>query len=400
MNRQNTAAHIQQHIPFSIFERNEPNVAKEIYKRLPRTMLVTNNLNLGLHLEAKTTGVRNRYIQINHQNLTKMMVFDVDNPITLYDWKYLDIPTPNIIIINPRNKHFHMVYLLSDQNFICRSENARLKDILIYQSIYRELCKRLQADSRYVQKIMKNPFHNYWNTKVIHEDTYTFEDFAKYIDLKSIANFESSPIRSDESLTRESEGRNCTVFERTRFYAYSCLKNFNFGASTEDSMNFYDAVFDYAKNLNNEFEIPLNDREIKSTVKSIVNWTLIHFGNASEKQDFEKKDIWGKKSRENSLRKRATRKQQNIKEAGKLKSEGKTIKEICSKLNRSQRMIEYYLKEYKKTLKKHNQTKQTLKQIQNSLIKRIHLQFVISDMIGLVESLFLFAFISLLLDSS
>ena len=80
-----------------------PSDFSEFYKRLPRTMLVTNNLNLGLHLEAKTIGVRNRYIQINHQNLTKMMVFDVDNPITLYDWKYLDIPTPNNINTHTNN---------------------------------------------------------------------------------------------------------------------------------------------------------------------------------------------------------------------------------------------------------------------------------------------------------
>lgn len=388
------------YVPFSNFERSEPETAKEIYKRLPRQMLVTNNLSLGLHSEEKTLGVRNRYIQINHQNLTKMMVFDVDNPVSLYDWKYLDIPVPNLIIINPKNQHCHMVYLLDYSNFICRSENGRLKDILIYQAIYNELCTKLNADPRYVQKIMKNPFHNSWNTQVLHDDTYTFEDFAKYVDFKSIKSFEGSVARSEESFMREQEGRNCTVFERTRFYAYAVLKSFNFGFSSEDSQNFYNAVFNYAEDINQEFESPLGIREIRATVKSIVNWTLMHFGNASEKKAFEKKDIWGDKSRANSIKTRSATKQKNIEKAVALKAEGKTITEICQELGRSERMVEYYLEEYKKYLQEHPEVKEELQEIRETLIWWGSLQFVISDIFSLYGVCVLLKYVGLLLDSS
>lgn len=388
------------YVPFSNFERSEPETAKEIYKRLPRQMLVTNNLSLGLHSEEKTLGVRNRYIQINHQNLTKMMVFDVDNPVSLYDWKYLDIPVPNLIIINPKNQHCHMVYLLDYSNFICRSENGRLKDILIYQAIYNELCTRLNADPRYVQKIMKNPFHNSWNTQVLHDDTYTFEDFAKYVDFKSIKSFEGSVARSEESFMREQEGRNCTVFERTRFYAYAVLKSFNFGFSSEDSQNFYNAVFNYAEDINQEFESPLGIREIRATVKSIVNWTLMHFGNASEKKEFEKKDIWGDKSRANSIKTRSATKQKNIEKAVALKAEGKTVSEISQELGRSERMVEYYLEEYKKYLQEHPEVKEELQEIRETLIWWGSLQFVISDIFRLYGVCVLLKYVGLLLDSS
>lgn len=388
------------YVPFSNFERSEPETAKEIYKRLPRQMLVTNNLSLGLHSEEKTLGVRNRYIQINHQNLTKMMVFDVDNPISLYDWKYLDIPVPNLIIINPKNQHCHMVYLLDYSNFICRSQNGRLKDILIYQAIYNELCTRLNADPRYVQKIMKNPFHNSWNTQVLHDDTYTFEDFAKYVDFKSIKSFEGSVARSEESFMREQEGRNCTVFERTRFYAYAVLKSFNFGFSSEDSQNFYNAVFNYAEDINQEFESPLGIREIRATVKSIVNWTLMHFGNASEKKEFEKKDIWGDKSRANSIKTRSATKQKNIEKAVALKAEGKTVSEISQELGRSERMVEYYLEEYKKYLQEHPEVKEELQEIRETLIWWGSLQFVISDISRLYGVCVLLKYVGLLLDSS
>lgn len=385
--------------PFSNFERLEPETAKEIYKRLPRQMLVTNNLNLGLHLEEKTLGVRKRYIQINHQNLTKMMVFDVDQPISLYNWKYLsDIPVPNLIIINPKNQHSHMVYLLDYDNFVCRSENARLKDILIYQTIYNTLCERLNADSRYVQKIMKNPFHNSWNTKVIHNDTYTFEDFEKYVDLDSIKKYEAKKNRSDESFMREQEGRNCTVFERARFYAYSILKSYNYGHSSKDSQRFFDAVCAYAENVNQEFEQPLGQREIFATVKSIVNWTLLHFSRVSG--DFEKKDIWGDVSRKKSIKTRSAAKQKNIETAGKLKAEGKSIKEICQELKRSERMVEYYLEEYKRYIKSHPEAKEELKEIAVTLLWFLNLQFVISDIKGIGRCFSLMMVLCLLWDSS
>lgn len=390
-------------IPYSNFEKFEPETAKEIYKRLPRQMLVTNSLSSGLHTEEKTLGVRQKYIQINHKNLTKMMVFDVDNPVSLYDWKYLDIPVPNLIIINPKNQHAHMVYLLSDQNFVCRSENGRLKDILIYQAIYSELCSRLNADSRYVQKIMKNPFHNSWNTQVLHDDTYTFEDFSKALSLnyKNIKDYtDGITKRSEESLANEKEGRNCTVFERTRYFAYAALKDFNYGFSAQDAQDFYDAVSNYAENTNKEFSIPLGKREIKATVKSIVNWTLMHFGSASEKQEFEHKDIWGNKSRENSLKTRRETKQKNIEKAGSLKKAGKTINEICLELKRSQRMVEYYLEEYKKITDQNHEIKQNLKKIQKSLRWWMDMQFVISDMSAFVCFFSLFSFVSFFLDSS
>lgn len=368
----------------SDFERLNPDSAKEIYKRLPREMLVSNDLKYGLHTEAKTTGVRRRYIQVNHANVTKLMVFDVDNPISLYDWKYLDVPVPNILVINPQNNHAHLIYLLAEDDFVCRTENGKLKNILLYETIYAQLCSLLNADPRYVQKIMKNPFYNGWNTQVIHDESYTFKDFLKYVDSKNLDRAsEGQKNRSAESWIRESEGRNCTIFERTRLYAYAVLKTFNNGATSDDAMNFYNAVNAYAVSLNENFTEPLREREIASTVKSIVNWTLLHFGAAVEKVEFEKKDIWGEKSREKSLQTRHNVKEKNITKAVQLKLEGKSVEEICHELKRSRRMVEYYLAEYKKTADQMLESKKTVQELIKFLRSMIFMQFVISDIGGL-----------------
>ena len=388
-------------VPFSDFERENPDSAKELYKRLPRQMLVSNDLKYGLQAEAKTTGVRRRYIQFNHSNVTKLMVFDVDNPVSLYDWKYLDVPRPNILVINPKNNHAHFIYLLNEENFVCRTENGKLKNILIYESIYSQLCRLLNADHRFVQKIMKNPFYNGWNTQVLHEDTYTFEDFAKYVDIKALKNFSGGQAyRTDESWSRESEGRNCTVFERTRFYAYAVLRSFNNGATNEDCRNFYNAVKTYAQNINKTFDDVLSEREIAATVKSIANWTLMHFGATSEKKDFEKKDIWGDKSREKSLETRRNKKEENIRRAVELKLLGKSVEEIMAELKRSRRMVEYYLSEYKKMAEENPKTKENARALLEFLTQGCFVQFVISDIGRLGGFVYLCRNLCLILDSS
>ncbi|MCQ2584510.1 MAG: replication initiation protein [Treponema sp.] len=367
-------------VPFSNFERENPDAAREIYKRLPREMLVSNDLKYGVHTEAKTTGVRRRYIQINHSNVTKLMVFDVDNPISFYDWKYLDVPLPNILVINPQNNHAHLIYFLDDENFVCRTENGKLKNILLYESIYSQLCKLLNADSRYVQKIMKNPFYNGWNTEVLHEDTYTFEDFAKFVDVNALKNSsDNQKSRTAKSWLREGEGRNCTVFERTRFYAYAVLRSFNNGATEQDGQNFYDAVLKYAENINAGFSEILGEREIAATVRSIVNWTLLHFGAQAEKKDFEKKDIWGEKAREKSLETRSSRKEQNITKAVELRMEGKSIEEIMKILGRSRRTIEYYFAEYREMVQENPETAKIVQSLVEFLSQGFFMQFVISD---------------------
>lgn len=386
-------------VSFSKFEREEPDTAKEIYKRLPRQMLVTNSLEMGLHSEAKTTGVRRRYIQVNHANLTKMMVFDVDNPISVYDWKYLDVPLPNILVINPKNNHAHLIYLLSEQNYVCRSTNGRLKDIIQYETIYAQLCQKLNADSRYVQKIMKNPFFNGWNTVVLHQDTYTFEDFFRYVDKSTVTDKTGGSRRSEESYLREQEGRNCTIFEKTRYFAYASLKNFNNGKTTDDAQAFYEAVAHYAATLNDVFDTPLGPREMAATVKSIVNWTLIHMGTATEKQEFEKKDIWGNKSRINSQKTRSSTKKENINKAGTLRAKGNTIEQIAKELERSIRMVEYYLKEYKKYISHHPETKNKLNKIKELLKQWIYMQFVISDMVAVEQGLLYLNLLNALLQT-
>ncbi len=361
-------------------------------------MLVTNSLNLGLHAEAKTTGVRRRYIQVNHPNLTKMMVFDVDNPVDLYDWKHLDLPVPNILVINPKNHHAHMIYLLSDTDYVCRSAKGRLKDILAYQAVYSEICKRLNADPRYVQKIMKNPFHNSWQTRVLHEDTYTFEDFYRQLDtLPAPDRTGNSPKNawSPQSLLKQEEGRNCTVFEQTRFYAYAAIKNHDYCNTEEKAKSFYNDILRYAATLNDGFQQPLAQKEIQSTVKSIVNWTIRHFRtdasspNLKEKK-FEKKDIWGDSSRKNSLKTRQNSRNSALKKAALLRSQGKKIEEIAVLLKKSRRTIEYYLAEYNKFIKtnKNNpQAKKTINSIRQLLWQWLNVQFVISDMSGMSQTM-------------
>ncbi|MDR0638136.1 MAG: primase C-terminal domain-containing protein [Spirochaetaceae bacterium] len=67
-------------------------------------------------------------------------------------------------------------------------------------------------------------------------------------------------------------GRNCAVFDKTRFFAYAEWKRQGF----EDAGILYDAVFSHAMNINSGFHIPMLDKEVHCIAKSITKWTSRH----------------------------------------------------------------------------------------------------------------------------
>jgi hypothetical protein len=67
-------------------------------------------------------------------------------------------------------------------------------------------------------------------------------------------------------------GRNCTVFDQTRGFAYSEWRHQGFN----DQSRLMDAVFNYAMNINVSFNIPMLDKEVHCIARSISKWTARH----------------------------------------------------------------------------------------------------------------------------
>lgn len=90
-------------------------------------------------------------------------------------------------------------------------------------------------------------------------------DFLEWIDLP-----EKLPKRAET----QGLGRNCTMFEKCRHWAYRQVLNYRL---LGDRKGFADAVLKHCESINNGFPSPLNFSEVRSTAKSISTWTWKHY---------------------------------------------------------------------------------------------------------------------------
>jgi hypothetical protein len=71
-------------------------------------------------------------------------------------------------------------------------------------------------------------------------------------------------------------GRNCTVFDHARFFAYAEWRRLKFN----DQDRLLTAVYEYSMNINLSFQVPMIDREVHCIARSISRWTARHMDAA------------------------------------------------------------------------------------------------------------------------
>jgi hypothetical protein len=230
---------------------------------LPSKPYCTDELG-SLFIRPKETAVKRRYIQQNSPFDLHWLVYDVDRPASHYDWQDLYVPAPNITVTNLTNGHSHLLYGLEVPVIKC-VENPKVhsKPLHFAASIDVALCLKLDADPGYVGLICKNPLHNSWHVSVWERALYDLPWIADYLDLK--------PYRDRRKrLPPIGLGRNCTIFELTRRWAYKERRKANLYTC---ECYFIEAVICYAVKKNECFTVPLPYSEIKATGKSVGRWT-------------------------------------------------------------------------------------------------------------------------------
>jgi hypothetical protein len=244
---------------------------KEFQNRLSNKPYCSNDLDYGLQIRNKQIALSRKYIQANTPWNLSWLCFDIDYPCVLETtFREKTLPAPNLIIINKKNNHSHLLYGIKDQ--IHLTDNANIKPIRYAQSVSYALREELMADKGYTGLIIKNPSHGIWNTIEIEKDLWTLGGLAEYLTLPN-----KMPKR--ESLI--GLGRNCTLFELGRKYAYSeVLKQKIIGNKDK----FYNIVLNFIEEQNKDFPEPLQYNEYKAIAKSITNWTWKHYGDKTSKQ--------------------------------------------------------------------------------------------------------------------
>jgi hypothetical protein len=230
---------------------------------LPEKVRSTDCFDEGSKFRKKENALGHRYVEL-HQLYKKFIALDMDCEGSAYQWEEAGLPPPSYVVVNPKNTHCHYLYELKVPVYY--TENARRAPQKFYENTDMALTSVLGADTAFVGHLVKNPLHPCWHT-IHHATTYDLEDFAEYgLDLKG----HKQKLKVRESL----EGRNTTLFETLRHWAYQEVKQH------ASFVAFQQAADSKAQSINRLFQSHSNGilpvKEVLSTAKSVGKWTWKH----------------------------------------------------------------------------------------------------------------------------
>jgi len=238
------------------------NAALELFnERLPHKPYFSDDLHFGVRIAGKERAILAKYIQFNQPHAMFWLGFDVDRVGAAIDWSDRNAPAPTLTITNPENGHAHLLYAL--ETSIRTAPDGKIKALRYAAAVENALRKKLDADTGYSGLICKNPNHSYWKIAVWQPELYTLDWLADSLELNASNDKE---IVVDYGL-----GRNCTLFEKTRKWAYRAIRQ-----GWPEYERWLTACYERANAYNLQFLVPLDDNEVFSIAKSIAKWTKSH----------------------------------------------------------------------------------------------------------------------------
>ena len=214
-------------------------------------------------IRTKAIAVKKPYIQVNPPFTTIYFVFDDDKVDSALSWFDAGLPQPFWTTQNPLNGHCHHCYKLEIP--LCTSEFASVKAIKYAQAVYYAYALKMGADLSYSHLITKNPLHPQWRTTYWTKQAYSLDYLADFVDL---------PKKLPKKLEVVGLGRNVTMFEKGRHWAYKAIRDYMHHNSSHE---WEKAVRAQIEAINSGFEQPLPPSEVKATAKSIAKWVWQRF---------------------------------------------------------------------------------------------------------------------------
>lgn len=214
-------------------------------------------------IRSKNIAIKKPYLQINPPKQVIYFVFDDDKDDAALSWFDAGLPQPFWTTQNQINGHCHHCYKLELP--LCTSEFASVKAIKYAQAIYYAYALKMGADLAYSKLITKNPLHPQWRTTFWTDKAYSLDYLADFVEL---------PKRIPKKLEQVGLGRNVTLFETGRYWAYKAVRNY---LHYHSSSAWESAVLAQMESINEGFEPPLPHSEVKATAKSIARWVWQRF---------------------------------------------------------------------------------------------------------------------------
>lgn len=250
------------------------NLKDMFVEKLAKRPYCSDDLNYGVTIRDKLVAQQKKYIQANQPYLINWLCFDIDYPCVLettFEEKFL--PAPNIMVVNPENMHSHLLYGLVTG--VSCSDNSYIKPLNYLSAIEYALREELNADRSYCGLMIKNPCHNLWKTYELEKELWTLPQLEDYLNL---------PKKLPEKAKFLGLGRNCTLFEIGRKYAYEQVFAFK---TLLDKEAFQAEILSYIEKNNQNFPQPLDFNECKSISKSISNWTWKNYRKKISDEDWK-----------------------------------------------------------------------------------------------------------------
>jgi hypothetical protein len=227
---------------------------------LPETCRCTDKLGVTLYRDKETAKLK-RYLDPNHLNSVRWVVFDLDREDSGTAWMDANVPPPNFMATNPANGHAHYFYALKTPVHWNHASSRKAQRLLAAVSV--AMTHALEADTAYSHGLAKNPNHKDWPLVTARKDPYDLREMAGNLELPKKA---TDLRRKVEAV---SYGRNCTLFDLVRKWAYSEARKpqgwfgYEFWA---------DAVLRRALKVNAGFSVPLDEREVEGVARHIAAW--------------------------------------------------------------------------------------------------------------------------------
>ena len=244
------------------------NVAQlaDFFNNLAYKPYCADDLLYGLQIRPKKTAINMQYIQGNQPCMIHYFFFDIDRAEAVMAWYDANLPMPYWTAQTQKNGHAHICYKLEIP--LCTSELASQKAISYAAKIQAGLANKRGADVGYRHLITNNPFHPDWRTTFWTERAYTLDYLADFVEL---------PKKLSKKQEVSGLGRNCTLFDTVRKWAYTAVRDY---LHHHSSLTWEKAVLTHLEALNGEFQEPLPYSEIKATAKSIANYCWRKFSHA------------------------------------------------------------------------------------------------------------------------
>ncbi|MEZ2743563.1 replication initiation protein [Paenalcaligenes hominis] len=288
-------------------------------ENLPKKPYCSNDLGYGLLIRSKKKALEYSHIQHNKHTDITYLVLDVDHSFSLLMLEEQLLPTPNFLIINPKNFHAHIFYEL--KTAVHKTNVARQKPLRYLASIEYALKKSWKADEAYTNFISKNPINENWTYKKIRSKPWELGELADWLTL---------PSRLPRRAGQVGLGRNCTLFDMLRFWAYDNVLEFRINSNRN---SWSDTVLSTAESFNS-FPEPLPVGEIKATAKSVANWTWDNYTKRLTDEEFSARQAHrGRAGGLKGGRGRTTQDLEKRAKAREMRAEGMTYKVISEALN-------------------------------------------------------------------